>query len=426
MKKGSIWITPLRGIVLTLVSFLLHIAPFNTSMFSVQMGNEVQEGLLAERYLSYVVEVHRDLEPAFVRRPLTTWLIEGLSMVGPTEAWSFVIIGFGLFFVCGLLVHGLALQLDHSRREAAAAQVIFHVLPTVLFAFFTPIYTYDEPLQYFFILLSLGWLLKQKWVLFAVGLCGALLARETTLILFPAFLMIGLHGNMGPAKGPFWKVLAALAFPIAAYALFLFHYLPYRGLGAAPESELTSRGQLFHANFETAELAGESLSFLYLAVGLPIFLVLLHAFHTRAPERHRTLVRAFLFTLFINTLIVLVATKAKEARLQFLPVLLCAPLFGRAWLVDLRRIGGLRGYLRLTRYWPGLLLFGFLTCLIVLFSDHLFHLSDGERNTNLHHEYFVAQSVLILLNLCTTAYMIKKGIPPGVEAESALPADGGA
>lgn len=396
-----------RGILLTLLSILLHLAPFNTSMLTMDYGSGEPDGILGKAYISYAIEVHRNIEPAFAKRPLTTWSIEGLNTLGLDEYWAFVTHSFLFIFLCGCLVYGLAIKLGASVKEASVAQAIFHVLPTVMFAFFIPVYTYDEPLQYFFILLTLYGLLCRRSILAIVSLSLALIARETTIILFPALLMVGIQQFGGQFRKALGKMFVMLGIPILLYAIFLFFYIPYRGLEDASSKDFASRLQFFNENFKNAEMAGESLSFLYLSIGLSIFLIATYAIRGDLSKVNRVLVRGFLLTMFLNTLVILLATKAREARLFFLPVLLISPLLGRAWLRDLNRMGGMKGYFKIRAYWPGMLLFLFGASILVLFSDHVFRLSDGVGSRNLHHEYFLAQSLFILLNVLNTAYMYK-------------------
>jgi hypothetical protein len=144
-------------------------------------------------------------------------------------------------------------------------------------------------------------------------------------------------------------------------------------------------------------MSGESLCFAFLAVGLPLFLLLRYARSRACSAQQRRTLKAMLIALVINTSVVLVATKAREARLFVLPLVLVFPLLGVAWRSEWQHQGGLRRLLRVLRSWPYALGALFALGIIILVSDHVFVLSDGVPSENLFHEYFMLQSAFMVL-----------------------------
>lgn len=150
-------------------------------------------------------------------------------------------------------------------------------------------------------------------------------------------------------------------------------------------------------------MAGESLCFLFLAIGLPLFLLARYVLSPDCPPAHKRWIESFLIALVLNTAVVLMATKAREARLFTLPLLLVLPMIGAAWSKEMERHHGIRGLLAPLKRWPYAISFLYAGGLVVLVSDHVFQLSDGVGSANLFHEYFVVQSLFMCACLLSDA-----------------------
>ena len=387
------------GILLTLLSLGIHLAPMLNSQLSMSSDHwNTEENIISEEYLAYNIEVHRSMEPAFIKRPLTTRIIDGLVWAGISPGWAFALSGSLLFLIAGLLVRRRALALGLSLRECWLEQMVFHLLPTVLFAFFAPMYTYDEPLQYVFLVLALGAFAQQRHALFIVCFSCALLARETSVLLLPSLLWLASAAQRNAEaerRGKRLLRLAVLATPLLVYVAFLWFYLPHAGIVDSSHADLSGRFAFFDENFKDGDMSGETLCFAFLALGLPVFLIARYALSPMCTDDHKRWIKAFVIAVVLNTAVVLVATKAREARLFALPLLLVLPLLGRAWSVEVGRHGGLVGLLGFFKRWHYALVFFFFGGIVVLVSDHIFSLSDGVGSENLFHEYFVVQSLFM-------------------------------
>jgi hypothetical protein len=108
------------------------------------------------------------------------------------------------------------------------------------------------------------------------------------------------------------------------------------------------------------------------------------------------MVRAFLITLFLNTLVVLFFAQAREARLFALPIILVWPLLGKAFLTELARHGGWEGFLAyFVRPARSFLLIILLVAIYVLVRL-AFPMSTGIQQDNPFHEYIAVQTLFMV------------------------------
>lgn len=378
---------------MTALSLAIHFAPPLNS--TLNMSNEdwnTGGDLVSSDHIAHMLEFHRSGDPAFIRRPLTTWCMDGLVAIGVPPVLSFLLCGFLLFMVAGVMVYRAAGSMGADQGQATAAQVLFHLTPTVLFAYFAPIYSYDEPLQYVLLLIALASFSAGRSWAFIVAFALAMVARESSLLLLPSIAYLALSGE----REARWRTLIMLVAPAVLYAAFLAFYLNHIGLDHGAEAEMGSRMSLFEENFKNGDMAGESLCFLFLALGLPLFLIGRYVLLPECPAPHKQRVRAMLIALLLNTAVVLVATKAREARLFALPLIFVFPLLGHAWHAEMARHQGFRGVFHSLRRWDLALLFLFAGSLVVLVADHVFVLSNGVASENLFHEVFIGQALFML------------------------------
>lgn len=375
----------LFGLLLTALSLALHFAPVWVNMLN--RGAQTWDGRpLPYSSVEESINEHRNgPEVAFTRRPLMTWSVDALSAAGLHPEHAFVALGFGLFFLAGLLVHRVARQSGSTPARALLAQVCFHLSPTVLFAWFDPMYTYDEPIQYVALLLAmLAALRGSAWwsmVCFAI----ALIAREPSLLLAPGFALL-----LAPKDR--WKSIA----PILAYTVFLLWWMQGDWMFGASLLDLQERPSFLHFNFSDARIGAESVCYLTLVLALPVFL--LARFHrSRAcTAEDRRLLRAFWITLVLNTIAVLVAAKAREARLFALPLIFGWPLMGKALTSEFGRYTSVRSFFAFLS--SPLLALQFVGGAVVISIGitRLFNLSTGIGADNLFHETLIAELLVIL------------------------------
>src|SRR5690606_17278774 len=101
--------------------------------------------------------------------------------------------------------------------------VIYFLGFSVLFAFFTPLFSYDEPLQYTMIFASLLAMHQRKWILYIIFFTLALIARESTVFLVPGLIFFFLdvdRKSLFPLSAEFKGKLALILLPVVLYAIF--------------------------------------------------------------------------------------------------------------------------------------------------------------------------------------------------------------
>ena len=301
--------------ILLLVAYL-HLLPQHNSMWNLRFDKYAPDGSgLSVDYLTEVVTYHQS-EQAFARRPLNTWLVIGLGVLsGLSLAKSFLLLQLFIFWMCSLALYSLS----DSHRQGLLNQTLFLLGFSIFFAWFPPIYTYDEPLQYLLLFGSLAaWRLQKLWFGMLL-LAGAMVARETSLLLWPSFFYLFGCGG-GRLTGFKRGTLAVVAF-YAVWFLISEHLV---GVPQDVGSEVLLRFKLLAQNFDETHLS-ETCWMFFLVVGIPLQLSLL--FPEAWPKRDRY---AFWLALLLNTVIVVATARAREARLFALPLIFAWPWFAGA------------------------------------------------------------------------------------------------
>ena len=147
----------LVSLFLTLLTLFIHLQGFTSSM--INKGNFT----IDYKYLISVIDYHK-LHPAFSKRPLSTFLIENLSnLIGIEVGVSFILVNFFFLFLSGIFLYYLSIRILRNKIFGLLNMLIYFFSFSNLFVFFTPIYTYDEPLQFSLLFLSLIFLYDKKW-----------------------------------------------------------------------------------------------------------------------------------------------------------------------------------------------------------------------------------------------------------------------
>ncbi|MBK7944123.1 MAG: hypothetical protein IPJ85_01915 [Flavobacteriales bacterium] len=377
----------LLGLALTALSLALHFAPIWVTMLN--RGAMAWDGQpIGQDYIAQIIDDHRSgSDISFRRRPLTTWCINSMTATGMPPKSAFMLWSFGLFFLCGLLIRRIAQLLGSSHAQATIAQAIFHLSPTVLFAWFEPMYTYDEPLQYAAFLIAFAAAWQGRVVLSSIAMALSLIAHETSIFLLPSFAMIP-----GLSRNSRWALLIT---PLLLFALFLVSFLPAAGLADHAANDAYTRLGTLAFNFGTWTMAGETIGYALLVLLLPC--TLLWCYMRGAAPDERKLLRAFMIALVLNALAVLVAAKAREARVFALPLLLAWPLLGKAIVQWIEAYGG---WNRLFAAMRKPLVFAALvaaTTLMYLITRYAFVLSTNVAGDNPWHEFLAVQIVVAVL-----------------------------
>lgn len=357
-------------------------------------------------YLTYMVNYHKEL-PAFSRRPLTTFLIETTSQVsGLTIGHSFILVNYVLFFLSGLLLFSLSMHLTGHYWHSLLNIVVYFLGFSVLFAFFSPIYTYDEPMQYSLIFLGMWAFFKERWVLFVLSFTLAAIARETSLLLIPALAFFfmdirSLKSRISMLKHG--KKFVFILLPIVLYAIYLVLFLRGKTIVALGETELANRFSCFVENFQTPKNAMESLASLVLALGAPLYLLWSCVKHNPLSLQQRKFADAFLFLAVVNSMVVLVLTFARETRLFALPLFFLWPLAGQLFTKEFSILLSYKLYYPCFRKWHHLFLFLLFNFLNYILSFRIYESSyDPIGESHLFNEY-----LFVMLLVISTHFLLR-------------------
>ena len=319
------------GLAITITSFYIHIHPSLNSMINFKTATiNLEEDHFSDVYIQQVVDYHKE-HPVFARRILSTYLIEiTQKTLGLSIAQSFSFINFSLFFLVGLLVFYLAKIMGMSQNSALLSQIIYHLCFSVFFAFFRTNYTYDEPLQYFFCLLSLTFIIKERVFMLIVSLFLALMARESSIVIFPSMFFLYYFLYQEKIRIDFQLIKKGLLFtvPVIMYLIFYIYHLSTFEAGVEENyDELNVRFSQLMYNFQNVQFSIESIALFIMISGLPVVLLLAQGKEVIKNEKYKLRV-AFWLALVLNTIMVYVSARVNEARVLALPLIFLWPLLG--------------------------------------------------------------------------------------------------
>ncbi|HUH47575.1 MAG TPA: hypothetical protein VLZ54_10515 [Arenibacter sp.] len=389
------------GLGFVLFIFGIHMLPISDSMLN---ENNTK---LSHSFLVSQIRYHQEFAP-FARRPLTSGLIEFCSSIfGIPISESFVWVNLVLLLLSGLLVYQLSLKLKATTGQALFNMSSYFLTFSIVFAFFPPVFSYDEPLQYCFLFLSIWAVINNKWAYYCLCFFLALVARESSIFLFPGFILIGLGLKALPSFN--WSPLAIrrwglLFMPLSLYALYLILFFWKTGLWAESSTLEGNRLQCLNDNFGTLEKTLETL-FSFLLVLVPALYFL---FVTNKEKKFTTVqkrfVQAFLIGLLINTPVIMLATLARESRLFALPLIFLWPLAGQLFWKELTLLMRPDLYLEVFRSWPNRLYFLGLCILNYLISFKVYVPSFPAAD-NFFNEYLFIVFLLISVHFLLWKYL---------------------
>lgn len=271
---------------------------------------------LSDTVMEDVVTYHQE-NPAMKKRPFVTkavlLLYQGLDL--PVRS-SFMIISFISFFLCFVWLNLCSTQLPGG--DYRLPMILFLSNYSIIFAYTAPIYTYDDPLQYFFIFCGLYFFNNNRRFPALILLTIATLSRESTLFLLPTLFMSEISSVK--RKYLLWPYLL----PVLAYFIH-FRYLHSAGI----EDRYTH----WAINFSSFREGTTSL-FSMMATMMPI----LYFYYKQKNQLTPGLRIGFLISLTINTLVILICTKARESRLFLLPLLPLLPYLAKAEIPSIKKI----------------------------------------------------------------------------------------
>jgi len=296
---------------------------------------------ISNKALSEIVNLHK-FHPVFFRRKVTTWSIEGLSYILNIEiGLSFVIVNF--LFLSGVLVYFLSKQITQSSKFSLISIVAYFLCFSNLFAFYPPVYTYDEPLQFCFVLSSLLLFFKNKYWWFIFLFSISLIIRESGVILLPELFFIFIYDLDKSVKENikslnFVKKTLGLLIPIAIYLFYIYIVLDTIDEKKSSNDYLLLQLSRIGYNFQSIQFTIETLISTMIIFILPIYLLISNNKFKFREGVNRKLINTFLLTFIINTILIYLTARARELRLLVLPLFFLWPIFGSLFFDEIRLI----------------------------------------------------------------------------------------
>src|SRR5690606_31789045 len=121
--------------------------------------------------------------------------------------------------------------------------------------------------------------------------------------------------SLFPLSAEFKGKLAIILLPVVLYAIFLTLYIWKMDLWAGTSAEMSDRISCFASNFKDQKSAMESLSSIFLVLGLPLYFLMVTLGREKIDPAYKKYINAFWLTFAINTPVVLLSTFARESRL---------------------------------------------------------------------------------------------------------------
>ena len=375
-------------------------------IFKIHMSSEVdsmlneKNSIISNGFLTSQITYHKEFAP-FARRPLTTYLIEKSSeWFGITLGKAFVWVNFFLLFLSGILLFRLSNIMNSGFLKGILNIIIYFLSFSVLFAFFPPIFSYDEPLQYCFIFAGLASYLKRQWAGYVLWFTAATIARENT-----ALLILGLAFSAPGFFPSFQKVFSVtnlrsyvlIGLPLLLYLIFIMFFIETYKLWEGTQHEFQVRFLAFLDNFTDIRSSIETIISIVLTLGIFIYFLFSSKRDHQASETEKTFVNAFILSCVLNTLVVLIAAFAREARLFSLPLVFLWPLMAQYCLKEIKLLLTFKVYLKCFARWKYCITFGIVSVVNYIIS-FVVYMPSFPSDDNYFNEYLFVSLQLICLH----------------------------
>ena len=401
VKKHDCFLVLLICALLSSFCFIIHFVDGNNSSINIGYNGFINTSLynlIDNDKISFSFNLHNELG-AFRRRFFTNGLIRIIKTTfNLNTGQSFLICQFTLYVFNGLLIERIAKTYGLCWNSRLLSVVLFYFSFSVLFAFYRPIYTWDEPIQYFCFLLSIFFLAKNKLLLFSITLLAALMARETTLILIPAIFFIKTTSENYKSNMLYFIT------PIIFYFIFRT-YVNTNIIAPTYNDGIIKRLDCLIFNFQDFRFVKESIFSLIISTILPTYLLCIKTKDKFAFSKEK---KAFILTLIANAIIVYATAFARESRLFALPLLIILPFLGKIVgdeITYIKRNFTLKKPSKKTRN-----LFLTIVIVCVLLSNKIvYKASFGHPSHHFFNEYLFISLMIIAIHF--SFYEFKKNRP---------------
>ncbi|MBU2946102.1 hypothetical protein [Zobellia uliginosa] len=384
------------ALLTTTVILCIHMLPSVDSMLN---ENNTQ---ISHVFLRSQINYHKEIAP-FARRPLTTLLIEGSQQLfGFKAGYAFILVNFLLLGFSGVLIYWLSLLLKATKLQGIINMMVFFTSFSVLFAFFPPVFTYDEPLQYCSLLMAFIAFVKRKWFWYVILFSLAMVARETSVLLLPALILLlpGTQNHPREKLGPNLKKNGiCILSPILVYGCYIVFFIYHQRLLHATHTEITSRYSCFLENIESTKNLVESIVSIFITLGPFLYLTYFYLKQKENESWKTSFVYAFLFTALLNTPLVFMTAFARESRLFALPLLFLWPVFMQLFKSFLEPLSLKSTYQGLLEYPKIIVLFGCFVLASFLFC-FIYYPSLGLGENTFFAGYIFSVCFILSLHYC--------------------------
>lgn len=283
-----------------------------------------KEGSHDKSYLQIALEYHENGNYAFSKRIVTSKLVRLLEGIGLSLKLSFILVWFFGIILSGILLAKLSSLYDKNYQNTFLNVIIYFLGAAVFMAFFIPVYSYDEPLQYCLLFGSFIAIYKRNYVAFILLFSFSTIVRESSLILLPGIFIIlkSKHSDLS------WqKVTTILVIPVLIYLAYSFSLDNLVTLPNAEGNDLLTRTKNLSFNFQNLSFTIQTIMSMLVVLGP--FLYLSWFKRNDLPGKGKVYFQAFSITLLINTTLVLTTVYARELRLFALPLIFIWPYFSQ-------------------------------------------------------------------------------------------------
>ena len=237
-------------------------------------------------------------------------------------AFSFNLICFLGFWGSSTLLYLFSRQLGIDQRNAYWSILAFYLCFSIILAFGARMWTYDEPMQYLFLLGMLISIIGHRFYLSLMCWFLALLTKETSILFGLIFLF------KYPLK-QWWRYLIIMLV-VAFYFIAIDLILEPEQFEKTSQYFQRSRFNFWQKNFADWNITCLIIFTLYLIVGIPILLVKKFINWKVLSADQKALITCGLVLIVFNSVLVCITALADEARLFALPLLLLWPVLPMA------------------------------------------------------------------------------------------------
>jgi hypothetical protein len=385
--------------LLTLLVYVIHMNKYVNSMLN-DFKAEIDQG-----YLTEVYEFHKTGQAAFMKRPITTFLIEKIHILFKIElGTAFVWLNFVSLFCASLVLFYLSKTLTKSYLKAYLNSLLFFLCFPIIFMFFVPIYTYDEPLQLVFIFAALLAFFKQKQALFLILFTVSIFVRESSLLLLPAifvlkFPTVRLNTIFSVVKANLMHVLFLVS-PAIVYFGAIKIYVSYFNIQQVEAQENAIRWMCLLQNFESDKSVFESIAAFFLVLLIPVYFIVTTKATELFKSKHKGLVKAFIITLVVNTIIAYSMTKVREARILMLPLVFLWPVFSAVFFSKIKIFFISKNWINFLKNPIIVLSFLVLLCFNYYLAFVKYETTIGNEKHHVFKYYFFALLTVFFIHVC--------------------------